>query len=307
MSDSFESASATFTKAIAEHQERISAEMRRLDPSIRLREERWSRRDANGDEGGGGRTRAFEGELFENAGVNISEVYGALPQAFSRQLGGDESDRLWAAGLSLIIHPRNPHVPSVHANFRLIRLGARSWFGGGSDLTPYYPHVEDFRAFHRVWADACAPYGCYDEMKAQCDAYFVNHHRDGEMRGIGGIFFDHWNSGDLASDLAMTLSLAARFVPSYFPIVERRASEPYSAEDEQFQLWRRGRYVEFNLLHDRGTKFGLQSNGRTESILISLPARCRFAYDYQPPAGTPYAEMMRYYRPHAWAGESKAD
>lgn len=205
---------------------------------------------------------------------------------------------MWAAGISLIIHPHNPRVPTVHANFRMIKQGPKVWFGGGADLTPYYPHEEDFRHFHQVWKEAAG--ADYPEMKKVCDEYFVNLHRDNEMRGIGGIFFDGFNSGDLAKDFEKVVGLSQHFIRSYFPLVEKRLSEAFTTDDEDFQLHRRGRYVEFNLLHDRGTLFGLKTNGRTDSILISLPARCKFTYQYAPPAGSPHAKMMGYYRPKDW-------
>lgn len=206
---------------------------------------------------------------------------------------------MWAAGISLIIHPRNPRVPTVHANFRMIVAGEKFSFGGGADLTPFYPHPEDFTYFHEVWKKACAPYQCYEEMKKVCDRYFVNTHRKDargtEMRGVGGIFFDHMNTGNIDSDFLMVKNLSESFIQSYFPIVEKRKDEAFSEEDVDFQLHRRGRYVEFNLLHDRGTMFGLKTNGRVDSILISLPARAKFSYQYKPRAGSPHEEMMSYY------------
>jgi len=207
---------------------------------------------------------------------------------------------MWASGLSLIIHPRNPRVPTVHANFRFIQAGDKYWFGGGADLTPYYPHVEDFVYFHQTWKDVCTPFNCYEQMKDQCDQYFVNFHRNNEMRGIGGIFFDHHNTGELEKDYQMVISLGEEFIASYFPIVDKRKNESFNEQDEDFMLHRRGRYVEFNLLHDRGTKFGLETKGRTDSILISLPGRCKFTYQYRPDKGSPHEEMNRYYSPKNW-------
>ncbi|MEX0798697.1 MAG: coproporphyrinogen III oxidase, partial [Bacteriovoracaceae bacterium] len=209
-----------------------------------------------------------------------------------------DSKELWAAGISLILHPKNPRAPTVHANFRMIHQGEEFWFGGGADLTPYYPYEEDFRHFHQAWKSAAGE--DYDWMKKECDEYFVNTHRDNEMRGIGGVFFDHYNSGDLEADFNMVKNLSERFIESYFPIAEKRMGESYEPEDEDFQLHRRGRYVEFNLLHDRGTLFGLKTNGRIDSILISLPARCKFTYQYRPKAGTAHAKMMEYYHPKEW-------
>lgn len=279
-------------------QDRITQEMQRLDPSLKLTEDLWERNDHAGQPGGGGRTRAFAGEIFENAGVNTSCVFGKIDPAFASKLQGT-GDEMWAAGISLILHPRNPRVPTVHANFRMIEQGSKVWFGGGADLTPYYPHEEDFRHFHGTWKSAAGDN--YDWMKKECDYYFVNQHRDGEMRGIGGLFFDGYNTGHMETDFAMVTALSDQFIPSYFPLVEKRVNEKFTAEDEDFQLHRRGRYVEFNLLHDRGTLFGLKTNGRVDSILISLPARCKFTYQYAPAAGSPHAKMLSYYRPQVWA------
>lgn len=291
-----------FHRGVLELQDQVTRAVLDVDPGVEVIEEPWERVDAHGAPGGGGRTRVFrDGEVFENAGVNVSAVHGALDDAFVRQLRGQPGDRLFAAGISLILHPRNPRVPTTHANFRMVCVGERTWFGGGADLTPYFPHVEDFRAFHRAWRDATAALGTYEAWKAWCDRYFTNTHRDGEMRGVGGIFFDDWRRGTLDEDAGTVLGLGSRFVPSYFPIVRRRMDEAWTEADETFMLYRRGRYVEFNLLHDRGTQFGLRTNGRTESILVSLPARVRFGYRWAPPEGSPHAEMLGYYRPRAWA------
>lgn len=288
-----------FHEAVKSLQDQISEEMKKRDPELVMIEDPWERLDHEQKPGGGGRTRAFTGSIFENAGVNTSCVLGAISPEFAQKLGGD-SNQMWAAGISLIIHPRNPKVPTVHANFRMIQVGTKVWFGGGADLTPFYPHEEDFHYFHSVWKEACAPYGLYDSMKKTCDEYFVNAHRQGEMRGIGGIFFDHLNTGDMQKDFKMVLDLASYFIKSYFPIVDRRVNESFDSTDEEFQLHRRGRYVEFNLLHDRGTLFGLKTNGRVESILISLPARCTYSYSYRPKPGSPHEKMLSYYRPFKW-------
>lgn len=291
-----------FVEHVKDLQERITQKMQSFDSELQISEDLWERKDFAGNEGGGGRTRAFQGSIFENAGVNTSLVYGKVDPKFGQRIGatGPNSDEMWATGISLIIHPRNPRVPTTHANFRMIQAGDRFWFGGGADLTPYYPHLEDFEYFHQVWKDACAPYGVYEEMKKTCDEYFVNKHRGGEMRGIGGIFFDHLCSGDLEKDYAMVVDLSEQFIKSYFPLVEKRVNEKFDNADEDFMLHRRGRYVEFNLLHDRGTMFGLQSNGRTDSILISLPARCNFTYRYAPKPGSVHEEMLNYCWPKDW-------
>lgn len=289
----------SFHQHVNDLQDEICNEMKRIDAVLKTNEDLWKRKDFVDADGGGGRTRALTGKIFENAGVNTSLVHGKVNPDFAKRIGGN-TDEMWAAGISLIIHPFNPRVPTVHANFRMIQAGDRFWFGGGADLTPFYPNEEDFKYFHQVWKDACEPYGHYENFKKQCDEYFVNKHRDNEMRGIGGIFFDHYNTGDVDKDSAMVKELSKCFIKSYFPIVEKRINEDFNDDDVDFQLHRRGRYVEFNLLHDRGTSFGLQSNGRTDSILISLPARCRYTYKYQPAAGSPHEKMMEYYRPYNW-------
>ena len=287
-----------FANHVKDLQNQITQKMQALDPELQLNEDNWTREDHAGNPGGGGVTRAFNGGVFENAGVNTSEVFGKIDPAFAQKLQGS-GDTLWATGISLIIHPRNPRVPTVHANFRMIQQGEKFWFGGGADLTPFYPHEEDFEYFQGVWKEACAPYECYDQMKKTCDEYFVNHHRGGEMRGIGGLFFDHYNTGDLEKDFKMVTDLSNQFIRSYFPLVEKRVNEEYDQQDEDFQLHRRGRYVEFNLLHDRGTLFGLRTNGRTDSILISLPARCKYTYCYAPEKQE-HKKMMDYYFPKDW-------
>ncbi len=290
---------AHFHQQVMNLQEKITQEMKRLDPSLKMIEDKWERKDHQGHPGGGGITRAFTGELFENAGVNTSCVFGKIDPKFAQNLQGS-GDELWAAGISLILHPKNPRVPTVHANFRMIHQGDKYWFGGGGDLTPYYPYEDDFSYFHGMWKKACAPYGSYEKMKQTCDDYFNNAHRGLEMRGIGGIFFDHYNTGDVEKDEKMALDLSSHFIPSYFPIVEKRMHEKWTEADEDFMLHRRGRYVEFNLIHDRGTLFGLKTNGRVDSILISLPARCKFSYQYAPAKGSVHEKMWQYYKPHAW-------
>lgn len=288
-----------FSAHVKELQNQITKKMTDLDANISIEEDIWTRLDHENNPGGGGITRAFRGKNFENAGVNTSEVFGKVEPQFAKNLNGT-GDELWATGISLIIHPFNPKVPTVHANFRMIHQGEKFWFGGGADLTPFYPYEEDFKYFHSVWKKACAPYDCYIDMKKTCDEYFVNHHRNGEMRGIGGIFFDHLNTGDLEKDFNMVVDLSNHFIESYFPIVEKRINESFSDEDVDFQLHRHGRYVEFNLLHDRGTLFGLRTNGRTDSILISLPHRCNFSYKYAPKEGSVHEKMMQYYFPKDW-------
>jgi coproporphyrinogen III oxidase len=295
----FEIKKNNFHQYVKTLQNEICTELFKVDTKLKLEEDIWERVDHKGNPGGGGVTRAFTGEIIENAGVNTSLVYGAIDPVFAGRLGGT-GEEMWAAGISLIIHPRNPKVPTIHANFRMIHAGEKFWFGGGADLTPYYPHEVDFKYFHLTWKNALTPYGCYEEMKKECDNYFTNTHRNNEMRGIGGFFFDHLNSNNLDADIAMIKDVSSHFITSYFPIVEKRKNEAYDLEDEDFQLHRHGRYVEFNLLHDRGTMFGLKTNGRTDSILISLPARAKFSYKYRPKAGSVHEKMMEYYYPRDW-------
>ena len=295
-----ENAKSAFYRHILDLQDRIMEALQGVDTGLSVTEDHWERTDKTGHPGGGGRTRALRGHLFENGGVNTSRIHGEMEPDFMAKIRAS-GHSLWAAGISLILHPHNPRIPTVHANFRMIHAGDRHWFGGGADLTPYYPHEEDFHHFHHTWKEACRPWGHWKEWSERCSRYFSNKHRNGEGRGIGGIFFDYHNSGDLQKDLDMVITLSEAFLPSYLPLVERRKDTPYSEADKDFQLHRRGRYVEFNLLHDRGTTFGLQSNGRTESILISLPGTCKFTYNYAPRPGSPHHKMMDYYQnPHPW-------
>lgn len=288
-----------FAQFVTGLQDLITNEMKKYDPELKITEDIWQRTDHLGLDGGGGRTRYHQGKIFEAAGVNTSKVYGAIDPKFSQTLHGT-GDSLWATGISLIIHPINPRIPTVHANFRMIHQGDKVWFGGGADLTPFYPYPEDFEYFHSVWKNACSHYNDlgendYEWMKKECDKYFVNQHRGQEMRGVSGIFFDHYYKHGIDQDGEKVMHLANHFIKSYFPIVEKRYQEKWTDADEEFQLHRRGRYVEFNLLHDRGTLFGLKTKGRTESILISLPPRCKFTYNYAPPVGSVHEKMMQYY------------
>lgn len=281
-------------------QDRICAALQEVDGS-RFREDVWQRPG-----GGGGRTRVLiEGGVFEKAGVNFSEVFGELSPAFAKQIPGDGSE-FTATGLSLVLHPRSPLVPTVHANFRFLSKGSRSWFGGGSDLTPFYPFREDVIAFHRTWKCICAkhvPLVDYRAMKEECDRYFFLPHRN-EPRGVGGIFFDYLE-GDLERIFAFVRDAGEAFVPAYLPIVHRRKDLPYNERQRRFQLFRRGRYVEFNLLYDRGTLFGLKTGGRIESILMSLPLNVRWDYDFQPEPSSPEAELFDVYlKPRDWAAEN---
>ena len=294
-----------FSEHVKNLQIKIIDAMKIIDPELAITRDEWSRLDRAGNPGGGGITCALSGKVFENAGVNTSIVYGEMDPKFGQQIlresnveSEDKKYHMWASGMSLILHPFNPRVPTVHANFRMIQVNDKFWFGGGADLTPYYPNEEDFRYFHGVWKKAAG--NDYDQWKKTCDEYFVNHHRQGEMRGVGGIFFDHYNSGSTENDFNKVVNVSEHFIESYFPIVEKRLNETYTEEDVDFQLHRRGRYVEFNLLHDRGTTFGLKTNGRTDSILISLPARCKFSYAYQPKKDSIHDKMMGNYFPRNW-------
>ncbi|MBM3982103.1 MAG: oxygen-dependent coproporphyrinogen oxidase [Planctomycetes bacterium] len=289
------------TEAVAyfrDLQDRICAALARADGGAAFREDTWERA-----EGGGGRTRVIEnGAVFEKGGVNFSEVYGDLTPEFAKQLPGDGL-AFSATGVSLVLHPRSPLVPTVHANFRFITHGALAWFGGGGDLTPYYPFKEDVVHFHKVWKRACDAHPAVAEhgkLKKWCDDYFHLKHRD-EARGVGGIFFDNVTASD--ATFAFVRTAGDAFLDAYLPIVERRKGLPYTAEQRAFQEYRRGRYVEFNLVYDRGTTFGLKTNGRTESILMSLPPVVRYVYDYKAPSGTPEAELTEYWlKPQDWAG-----
>ena len=286
-------------------QDTIVARLAELDGQSFLRDE-WTR-----PEGGGGITRLIEdGGVFERAGVNFSHVHGAsLPPSASAarpELAGRSFEAL---GVSLVVHPRSPHVPTVHLNTRFFLAEKNGeppvwWFGGGTDLTPYYPHAEDARHFHRTCRAALAPFGDghYPRFKRWCDEYFFLRHR-GEPRGIGGIFFDDLAQPDFDGAFALTKSVGEHFLPAYLPLVERRMNEPWGERERAFQAYRRGRYVEFNLVYDRGTLFGLQSGGRTESILMSLPPRVTWRYDWKPAPGSPEERLYtEFLVPRDWAG-----
>lgn len=295
-----------FVAYIQDLQDSICAGLEAEDGKAKFAEDNWQR-----PEGGGGRSRVITGgNVFEKGGVNISMVEGALPAAMQQAFNVPESN-FFAAGLSLVIHPLNPFVPTVHANWRYFELydkeGTRldCWFGGGSDLTPYYIFEDDARHFHGTLKAAMDPFGAehYPTHKQHCDEYFVNKHRDNEMRGIGGVFYDYLRpvgAADEARLLAFQQANGNAFLPAYLPIVRQRKDLPYTEKEIEWQEIRRGRYVEFNLIHDRGTLFGLKTNGRTESILMSLPPRARWEYCYQPAAGSREESMMQYYWPREW-------
>lgn len=303
---------------IAVH-DRLTRLFTELDGGAEFREDPWAR-----DGGGGGVSRVMlEGRVFEKAGVNRSTVEGLLPAAVRERLGGrapegaapDQTLRFFASGVSVVVHPRSPKVPTVHLNVRYFELAdldgrpVDAWFGGGTDLTPMWPHRDDAVHFHRTLRGICDGFeaGLYPRFKGWCDEYFVNKHRQNERRGIGGIFYDHVRPAEDASALptdawhAFAEAIGTSLIDAYGPIVERRRHEPFGEAARQLQLERRGRYAEFNLLHDRGTLFGLQTNARIESVLMSLPPLASWPYDPQHAPGTPGAELLAMLVPQDWA------
>ena len=297
-----------FTTYIHQLQNTICTAIETLDGKALFVEDRWIR-----EEGGGGITRIMaEGNVIEKGGVNTSIVSGNLPPAMQQAFNVAES-LFFACGLSLVLHPINPFVPTVHANYRYFELYDKSgnqldrWFGGGSDLTPYYIFKEDGRHFHTTLKNAMDAFGeeLYLKYKQHCDEYFINRHRNNEARGIGGVFYDYLrpaNEADAARLFRFQTAMGNSFLPAYLPIVERRKDVPYGEREKEWQEIRRGKYVEFNLIHDRGTLFGLRTNGRTESILMSLPPRARWVYDYVPEPGSKEAELQEYLKPQDWIG-----
>jgi coproporphyrinogen III oxidase len=326
-------------------QDEICSALEALDGAAKFREDLWTR-----DGGGGGRTRVIEnGALFEKGGVNFSAVHGKFDEAFASRMPVGSGTAFFATGVSLVLHPLNPIIPTVHANFRYLERGSGGWFGGGTDLTPYYPYREDAVHFHQTLKAACDSFDAsfYRRFKRWCDDYFFLKHRN-EARGIGGIFFDYLTGegsnqsanpqgdhspGDLGnksslSDSALTDSAgdtAAEnrhsledifefvqtaghaFLPAYLPIVERRRGETFTEREREFQMIRRGRYVEFNLVYDRGTTFGLETRGRTESILMSLPPIVRWVYDYKPEPNSREAEAWDFFKAQDWLGIEGAE
>lgn len=290
-----------------------------FEPSARFQEDPWTRPG-----GGGGWTRVLEGgDVFEKAGVNRAEVTGVLDARLAGALLTEWTDadppHFYATGVSIVCHPRNPHVSIVHENVRYFELRTAGgevrdrWFGGGLDLTPTYPHPEDARHFHGALHTACSPYGegVYEHAKATCDRYFVNTHRGGEARGVGGIFFDHLRPGGRAvgrdwtgpEAFAFVQAVGRSMIDAYGPIVERRVDLPYGDAERSAQLWRRGRYVEFNLVHDRGTKFGLESSARIESVLMSLPPLAAWPYDPPLSEGSIERGLLDLIRPRDWLAD----
>lgn len=277
-------------------QSRLCDSFENADGGVRFVEDRWER-----EGGGGGCTRVIEnGALFEKGGINFSCVFGELPEAFAARIERGEGREFFATGISLVLHPLNPHVPTIHANLRYLEKGNAAWFGGGTDLTPYYPVSEDVIHFHRTLKDVCDRHdaGYYPRFKKWCDEYFYIKHR-GEARGVGGIFFDYLE-GDLEQLFQFVRDVGEKLEEAYLPIVSRTRDRGFSAAERDFQLIRRGRYAEFNLVYDRGTIFGLETRGRTESILMSLPPLARWEYNFQAKPGSPEAEACKFFQPQEW-------
>jgi coproporphyrinogen III oxidase len=300
----------TWIQIIHQMQDDICAALEKADGKAVFIEDQWER-----PEGGGGKTRVIaNGNVIEKGGVNTSIVFGEVTDAMRTQLKINGSN-WFACGLSLVIHPHNPFVPTVHCNYRMFELYNESgevidrWFGGGTDLTPYYLFEEDAKHFHQTYKNTCDAFDIlfYPKFKKACDNYFVNWHRNEERRGIGGIFYDYQRPGE-TQDVNFWMNFGKRcghaFMEAYIPIVEKRKHTPYTADNKHWQEIRRGRYVEFNLVHDRGTLFGLKTNGRIESILMSLPPTVRFEYNYQPQFGTEeYKLQEACLHPRDWLNE----
>jgi coproporphyrinogen III oxidase len=289
---------STFENHIFKLQDKICQELENIDAKAKFKEDKWER-----EEGGGGKTRIIRnGNLIEKGGVNTSVVYGELPDLFKKKFKTEEAT-FYACGISLVIHPFSPKIPTVHANWRYFEMYDKnnklqsSWFGGGSDLTPYYLDNDDARHFHQTNKDACDLHHqeYYPVFKKACDEYFYNSHRQ-ESRGIGGIFFDYLKEDEQFSmndRLNFAISSSNSFLDAYLPIVKKHEKESYSEEQKVWQEIRRGRYVEFNLLHDRGTHFGIKTNGRTESILMSLPSTVRWEYNHHPEADSEEEKLIK--------------
>ncbi|MFC3033201.1 oxygen-dependent coproporphyrinogen oxidase [Pseudoalteromonas fenneropenaei] len=288
-------------------QDEICRGLEQADGTGHFVEDAWQR-----EEGGGGRTRVLRGgAVIEQGGVNFSHVFGASMPASATAHRPELAGRSFhACGVSLVIHPKNPHIPTSHANVRFFIAEKEGeapiwWFGGGFDLTPFYPVLDDVKHWHQVAKDLCTPFGeqVYPQYKQWCDEYFYLKHR-GETRGVGGLFFDDLNEWGFERSFEFMQAVGQGFLAAYVPIIERRKDTPYSESQRQFQLYRRGRYVEFNLVWDRGTLFGLQTGGRTESILMSMPPLVRWEYDFKPEPDSPEAELYQdYLRPRDWLAE----
>ena len=293
---------------LMELQDSICTSLETIETEVKFAEQSWQRPD-----GGGGRSRVIEnGNVFEKGGVNFSHVFGAgLPKTASAKRPELAGRSFQAMGVPLVLHPNNPYVPTSHANVRFFVAEKDGedpvwWFGGGYDLTPYYGFDEDCTAWHQTARDSVAAFGddVYPWMKKWCDEYFYLKHRD-EPRGIGGLFFDDLNDRSFDECFAITKAVAESYIPAYLPIVEKRKNTQYGEKEKAFQCYRRGRYVEFNLVYDRGTIFGLQSGGRTESILMSLPPEVHWRYDWQPEEGSEEDRLYQHYlKPKDWANMS---
>ena len=286
-----------FTTYIRNLQNIITSKLEEVDGTAKFKEDLWER-----IEGGGGRTRVIEnGAVFEKGGVNISEVHGTLPESMQHYFGVKDAN-FFACGLSLVLHPVNPMVPTVHANWRYFEMYnpageiVDQWFGGGQDLTPYYLFEQDAKHFHKTCKTACDKHNptFYPKYKARCDEYFHNTHRE-EGRGIGGLFFDYCKVSEemtLQDWYNYVTEIGDSFLEAYVPIVEKRKKLTYTAAQRDWQEIRRGRYVEFNLVHDKGTLFGLKTNGRIESILMSLPPKVQWVYDHTPDVGSEEERLL---------------
>ncbi|WP_105253351.1 oxygen-dependent coproporphyrinogen oxidase [Pseudoalteromonas sp. T1lg75] len=285
-------------------QDKICAGLEEADGGAKFVEDAWQR-----EEGGGGRTRVIrDGNVIEQGGVNYSHVFGASMPASATAHRPELAGRSFhACGVSLVIHPKNPHIPTSHANVRFFIAEKEGeepiwWFGGGFDLTPFYPQLEDVKHWHQVAHDLCVPFGdeVYPKYKTWCDEYFYLKHRD-ETRGVGGLFFDDLNQWGFEKSFAFMQAVGNGYLDAYLPLIAKRKDTPYGEAERQFQLYRRGRYVEFNLVWDRGTLFGLQTGGRTESILMSMPPLARWEYDFNPEPGSPESELYEHYlKPKDW-------
>lgn len=282
----------------ADLQDRICKGLEACDSQAKFHEDNWKR-----EGGGGGRTRVMtDGAIFEKAGVNFSTVFGEMPENLGKKLNLDGKTDFFATGTSLVLHPHNPMIPTTHANFRYFETKDKVWFGGGADITPYYPYREDIVHFHQTLKNACDKHNdnYYPKFKKWCDEYFTIRHRD-EMRGSGGIFFDYLKD-NLEETFKFVQDAGNSFLSAYVPIVEKRRNETFGERERHFQLIRRGRYVEFNLVYDRGTVFGLETKGRIESILMSLPKLAQWDYDYKPEPESKEQAAMAYFQPQDWLG-----
>lgn len=294
-------------KIFVEAQNSITKALEEVDGKAKFQSDTWEREDQGGGHGGGGDTRVLrKGRIFEQAGVNFSEVHGTLPDEMLVRLGVNKEDnRFYATGTSLVIHPLSPMVPTSHANFRYLEVGDKFWFGGGMDLTPYYLFEEDAEHFHNTIKNVCDKHDIsfYPRFKKECDEYFYLPHRK-ETRGIGGIFYDYLGKDEpenIDAYFDFSTDISKMFVEAYVPIVERRKDLEFKSEHKRWQLLRRGRYVEFNLIYDRGTIFGLKTGGRTESILMSLPPEVNWDYCVEIEDGTEEARLVEVLRePREW-------